>query len=68
VCTFGWRGAYGTWWQADTTRNLILIYLVQNHPNFASDAAAVVAGNTSQAKLLTAQPKFVRRTYRAMDG
>ena len=66
VGTFGWPGAYGTWWQADPTRDLILIYLVQNHPDLSADAAASVAGNTSQAKLMSAQPKFVRRTYQAL--
>ena len=63
--TFSWPGAYGTWWQADPALDLILIYLVQNHPTFSPDAAAV-SGNTSQAKLTTALPKFVRRTYRAL--
>ena len=65
--TFGWPGAYGTWWQADPTLDLILIYLVQNHPTLSADAAAAVAGNTSQAKLMTALPKFVRRTYAALE-
>ncbi|AKN17384.1 hypothetical protein B586_13645 [Mycobacterium haemophilum DSM 44634] len=64
--TFSWPGAYGTWWQADPAANLILLYLVQNLPMLSSDAAAAVAGNTSQAKLRTAQPKFVRHTYRAL--
>lgn len=64
--TFGWPGAYGTWWQADPTRDLILIYLVQNHPTLATDAAAVT-GNTSQAKLMTTLPKFVRNTYKALE-
>ncbi|MBV9513996.1 MAG: beta-lactamase family protein [Mycobacteriaceae bacterium] len=66
VGTFGWPGAYGTWWQADPTRELILIYLVQNHPTLSADAAAAVAGNTSQAKLMSALPRFVRRTYQAL--
>ena len=65
--TFGWPGAYGTWWQADPTHDLILIYLVQNHPTMSADAAAAVAGNASQAKLMTTRPKFVRRTYEALD-
>lgn len=65
--TFGWPGAYGTWWQADPTVDRILIYLVQNHPAMSADAAAAVAGNTSQARLMTALPKFVRRTYQALD-
>ncbi len=65
--TFSWPGAYGTWWQADPSANLILIYLIQNLPNLAADASAAVAGNTSLAKLQSAQPKFVRRTYEALE-
>ena len=65
--TFGWPGAYGTWWQADPAADMILIYLIQNLPNFGADAAAAVAGNTSLVKLQSAQPKFVRRTYQALD-
>jgi CubicO group peptidase (beta-lactamase class C family) len=63
--TFSWPGAYGTWWQADPSADLILIYLIQNHPDLTVDAAAI-AGNTSLAKLQSAQPKFVRRTYQAL--
>ena len=65
--TFSWPGAYGTWWQADPAADLILLYLIQNCPDLSVDAATAVAGNTSLAKLRTAQPKFVRRTYRALD-
>jgi CubicO group peptidase (beta-lactamase class C family) len=64
--TFSWPGAYGTWWQADPAADLILLYLIQNCPDLTVDAAAAVAGNTSLAKLRTAQPKFVRHTYRAL--
>jgi CubicO group peptidase (beta-lactamase class C family) len=66
VGTFSWPGAYGTWWQADPSADLILLYLVQNLPTLSSDAAAAVAGNTTRAKLQAVQPKFVRRTYRAL--
>ena len=65
--TFSWPGAYGTWWQCDPTRDLILIYLVQNRPTLSADAAVAVSGNASQAKLMTALPKFVRRTYAALE-
>lgn len=65
--TFSWPGAYGTWWQADPSADAILIYLIQNLPNLSADAAAAVAGNTSLAKLQSAQPKFVRRTYEALE-
>jgi CubicO group peptidase (beta-lactamase class C family) len=65
--TFSWPGAYGTWWQADPAADdLILLYLIQNCPDLSVDAATAVAGNTSLAKLRTAQPKFVRSTYRAL--
>ena len=63
--TFSWPGAYGTWWQADPTNDLILIYLIQNYPDLNA-AAAAVAGNTALAKLQSTQPKFVRRTYKAL--
>ncbi|MFM9032733.1 MAG: serine hydrolase domain-containing protein [Mycobacterium sp.] len=63
--TFGWPGAYGTWWQADPANGLILIYLIQNYPDLTA-AAAAVAGNTAFARLQSVQPKFVRRTYDAL--
>jgi len=67
VGTFGWPGAYGTWWQADPANDLILIYLIQNYPDLTA-AAAAVAGNTALAALQSAQPRFVRRTYGALDA
>jgi CubicO group peptidase (beta-lactamase class C family) len=66
--TFSWPGAYGTWWQADPSADLIMLYLIQNHPDLSPDgAAAAVAGNTALAKLQAAQPRFVRRTYDALE-
>ena len=65
--TFTWPGAYGTWWQADPSADLILLYLIQNHPDMSADAGEAVAGNTSLAKLQGVQPKFVRRTYQALQ-
>jgi CubicO group peptidase (beta-lactamase class C family) len=64
---FTWPGAYGTWWLADPSADLILLYLIQNHPDMSGDAGSAVAGNTSLAKLQGVQPKFVRRTYQALD-
>jgi CubicO group peptidase (beta-lactamase class C family) len=63
--TFGWPGAFGTWWQADPANDVIVLYLIQNYPNRTADVAQV-AGNTSMAKLRMAQPKFVRRTYQGL--
>ena len=64
--TFSWPGAYGTWWQADPAADLILLYLIQNMPALSADAAAI-SGNTSRAKIQAVQPKFVRRSYRALN-
>lgn len=64
--SFSWPGAYGTWWQADPENDLILIYLIQNYPDFSA-AGAAVAGNTSRARLQSVQPRFVRRTYSALE-
>ena len=64
--TFSWPGAYGTWWQADPANDLILIYLIQNYPDFSA-AAAAVSGNTALARLQSTQPKFVRRTYAGLE-
>lgn len=65
--SFTWPGAYGTWWLADPSADLILLYLIQNHPDMSADAGEAVAGNTSLAKLQGVQPKFVRRTYQALQ-
>ncbi|VBA57131.1 serine hydrolase domain-containing protein [Mycobacterium attenuatum] len=64
--TFSWPGAYGTWWQADPSADLILLYLIQHCPDLSVDAASAVAGNPALAKLRTAQPRFVRHTYRTL--
>lgn len=65
--TFTWPGAYGTWWQADPSADLVLLYLIQNMPDLSADVGAAIAGNTSLARLQTAQPRFVRRTYQALE-
>ena len=65
--TFSWPGAYGTWWQADPANDLVVIYLIQNYPDLSASMAAAVAGNTSLARLQSVQPKFLRRTYAALN-
>jgi CubicO group peptidase (beta-lactamase class C family) len=64
---FSWPGAYGTWWLADPSADLILFYLIQNMPDLSVDTGAAIAGNTSLLRLQGAQPKFVRNTYRALE-
>lgn len=42
------------------------MYLIQFCPDLSVNAADAVAGNPALARLRTAQPKFVRLTYRAL--
>jgi len=65
---FSWPGAYGTWWLADPSADLILFYLIQNMPDLSTDTGAAIAGNTSLLRLQGAQPKFVRNTYRELGA
>lgn len=64
--SFNWPGAYGTWWLADPSNDVILFYLIQNMPDLSADTAAAIAGNTSLLKLQGAQPKFIKRTYQEL--
>lgn len=43
VGAFGWPGAFGTWWQADPTRDTILIYLIQNSMDLSPEMASQLA-------------------------
>ena len=37
--SFGWPGAFGTWWQADPVKNMILIFLIQNYTPLTPEMA-----------------------------
>jgi CubicO group peptidase (beta-lactamase class C family) len=66
---FGWPGIYGTWWQADPSEDMILIYWVQNSAMLGG-AAAAVAGqgvNPNAAAARLAQPIFQRQAYAAIQ-
>jgi CubicO group peptidase (beta-lactamase class C family) len=65
VGSFGWPGAFGTWWQADPENNLILIYLIQNSMPLEPGAIAqLAAGQRMGARV--ALPMFQRMTYGAL--
>ncbi len=57
--SFGWPGAFGTWWQADPKEDMVMIYLVQNLRDLKPKP-----GQVRQASSLTA---FEQLTYRAID-
>jgi CubicO group peptidase (beta-lactamase class C family) len=63
--SFGWPGAFGTWWQADPENNLIMIYLIQNAMPLEPGAVANLAtGQRMGAQM--ALPMFQRMTYGAL--
>jgi len=66
VGSFGWPGAFGTWWQADPANDMIMIYLIQNSMPLEPGAIAqLAAGQRMGARL--ALPTFQRLTYDALQ-
>jgi CubicO group peptidase (beta-lactamase class C family) len=65
VGSFGWPGAFGTWWQADPANDLIMIYLIQNSIPLEPGAIAnLAAGQRTGGRI--ALPMFQRLTYDAL--
>ena len=63
--SFGWPGAFGTWWQADPARDLIAIYLIQDSMPLGPEAVANMAaprGLGGRAAL----PIFQKTVYAAL--
>jgi len=65
--SFGWPGAFGTWWQADPEKNLIMIYMIQHQIPLGPDAGAMIAAGRGMAGRM-ALPVFQRMTYGALAG
>ncbi len=65
VGSFGWPGAFGTWWQADPVNELIMIYLIQNSMPLEPGALANLAAGQRMGGRL-ALPMFQRLTYEAL--
>jgi CubicO group peptidase (beta-lactamase class C family) len=65
--SFGWPGAFGTWWQADPQKEMILIFLIQNYTPLTPDMAGqAVTGARMGARV--ACPMFQKMVYGAMEG
>jgi CubicO group peptidase (beta-lactamase class C family) len=63
--SFGWPGAFGTWWQGDPKNDLILIYMIQNYMELTPESAAQLAtGQRMGARL--ALPMFQKAVYGAL--
>ncbi len=67
IGSFGWPGAFGTWWQADPANDLIMIYLVQNSMPLEPGALANLAAGQRMGGRL-ALPMFQRATYDALTA
>jgi CubicO group peptidase (beta-lactamase class C family) len=59
--SFGWPGAFGTWWQADPKEDMVMIYLVQNAPTLGAGAMATAF------RLGQPLAAFQALTYKAID-
>ena len=63
--SFGWPGAFGTWWQADPANDMILIYLIQDSMPLGPEAVAQLASTGRMGGRL-ALPVFQKLTYDAL--
>ncbi len=65
--SFGWPGAFGTWWQADPEKDMILIFLIQNYTPLTPDMVGqAVTGARMGARV--ACPMFQKMAYGALEG
>src|ERR1700748_3672650 len=62
---FGWPGAFGTWWQADPEKNMVLLFLIQNYIALTPDVAAQAVTST-RTGARTAAALFQKTVYGAM--
>jgi CubicO group peptidase (beta-lactamase class C family) len=63
--SFGWPGAFGTWWQADPAQDMVLIYLIQNSMDLGPEAVANMGQNTRLGARL-ALPMWQKAVYAAL--
>jgi CubicO group peptidase (beta-lactamase class C family) len=63
--SFGWPGAFGTWWQADPVEDLIAIYLIQDSMPLGPEAVANMS-NRRGLGARAALPVFQKQVYAAL--
>ncbi len=63
--SFGWPGAFGTWWQADPEEDMVMIYLIQNSMPLGPEAASQLATGQRLGGR-AALPAFQKLTYAAL--
>jgi len=61
-----WPGIFGTWWQADSVHDLVMIYLIQHQvPVSASSGATIATGRGAAGR--RALPVYQRGIYAALE-
>ncbi len=63
--SFGWPGAFGTWWQADPVEDMIAIYLIQNSMPLGPEAVANM-GASQRLGARLALPIWQKNIYAAL--
>jgi CubicO group peptidase (beta-lactamase class C family) len=63
--SFGWPGAFGTWWQADPVEDMVMLYLIQNSMPLGPEAAAQLATGQRMGGRV-ALPMFQKLVYAAL--
>jgi CubicO group peptidase (beta-lactamase class C family) len=63
--SFGWPGAFGTWWQADPVEDMVLIYLIQNAMELGPEAVANIGAPQRMGARL-ALPIWQKAVYAAL--
>ena len=53
--SFGWPGAFGTWWQADPVEDMILIFMIQTAANLGAGQSDRVVQQAGPSPLATFQ-------------
>jgi CubicO group peptidase (beta-lactamase class C family) len=62
--SFGWPGAFGTWWQADPKNEMILIYLIQDSMPLGPEAVTAMQGQRPTGRI--GGPMFQKIVYAAL--
>jgi len=63
--SFGWPGAFGTWWQADPAEDMVMIYLIQNSMPLGPEAIANMGASERMGARL-ALPMWQKQVYAAL--
>jgi CubicO group peptidase (beta-lactamase class C family) len=64
--SFGWPGAFGTWWQVDPVKEMILLFLIQNYVPLTPDLAAQAVAGGGRMGARVACPMFQKIVYGAL--